>query len=97
MKELEHDLNLITEECSEIIKNLNKAQRFGLLEESPYDRKTNLQLIQEEVTDLICVIRYIREVHGIVIEMNPTEIQYENKKRKIDTFKIMSKELGKID
>jgi hypothetical protein len=42
----------ISEECSEVIKIVCKAQRFGLNDTHPTKRKRNIELLKEELADI---------------------------------------------
>ena len=47
-------LDLLQEECAEIIQIISKIRRFGFGSYNPYDpepRKTNLQLLNDELGD----------------------------------------------
>lgn len=57
MNRLEESLVLLTEECSEVIKEATKTLRFGL--DSTYTGKTNKENLETEIGDLIGVIHLI--------------------------------------
>lgn len=63
MNKEEYLLNLLTEECSEVIKRVSKALRFGLEDhysEDPNvigtDGPTNRERIVSEVRDVMCTL-----------------------------------------
>jgi NTP pyrophosphatase (non-canonical NTP hydrolase) len=49
---LDDALTRITEECSEVIKIVCKAQRFGLNDTHPAKEKRNIELLKEELADV---------------------------------------------
>lgn len=66
-------LDLIQEECSEIIQVISKIRRFGLESCNPYDsdRKTNRRLLNDELGDLALLIRYLEDkdvIDNLLIE-----------------------------
>jgi hypothetical protein len=50
-------LDLLQEECAEIIQIVSKIRRFGLYSYHPDDpnRTTNLDLLNNEVGDFLCI------------------------------------------
>ena len=61
MNRKEHLLTCLTEECSEVIKAVSKAQRFGLLDGYPDSGTTNEQDIQEEFAQAVAVMEMLEE------------------------------------
>lgn len=51
----------VIEECSELIKAICKAKRFGIDDKHPAKQKTNRQLILEEMADVEERIKAYRE------------------------------------
>ena len=51
-KKLDDALSRISEECSEIIKIVAKAQRFGLNDTNPAKKRKNIDLLCDELSDL---------------------------------------------
>lgn len=56
----EYMLTCLIEECSEIIKDATKAQRFGLDDIAPGSEQTNAEKIAHEVNDLIGIITMLK-------------------------------------
>lgn len=56
-------LDLVQEECAEIIQIISKIRRFGLDSYNPYDteRKSNQHLLNDELGDLCLLIRILEE------------------------------------
>lgn len=53
MTETEHLLNVLIEECAEVIQRATKAKRFGLWEIQPEQRLTNQERLVYELNDLV--------------------------------------------
>lgn len=49
-------LHLVQEECAETTQAISKIFRFGPLNSHPDREKTNIQELEEEVGDLLCLI-----------------------------------------
>lgn len=56
---LHYALNLVGEESAEIGQQSAKSLRFGLLGPVPRTGKTNLQTLQDEITDLVATLRVL--------------------------------------
>ena len=61
LNENEYLLTCITEECSEVIKAICKAFRFGIDHEYPSIGMTNKENIEHEIHDLLAVIYMLQE------------------------------------
>lgn len=66
---LDDALSRISEECSEVIKIVCKAQRFGLNDTHPAKGKRNIELLSEEMGD---VENAYRDSLRILRECQPT-------------------------
>ena len=55
------------EECSEVIEAVSKCFRFGIGE--VFSGKTNRERVEEEIGDLLCMIRLMSE-NGLIDEYN---------------------------
>lgn len=53
MTETEHLLDILIEECAEVIQRVTKAKRFGLYEVQPEQSLTNQERIVYELNDVI--------------------------------------------
>lgn len=50
------------EECAEVIQAISKIQRFGYANFNPDDpSENNLQILQREIGDMLCMIDLLRE------------------------------------
>lgn len=52
-------LNLIVEEASEVIKEVCKINDHGLDSYNPVTGETNVDLVRQELSDLLCVIDFL--------------------------------------
>jgi NTP pyrophosphatase (non-canonical NTP hydrolase) len=88
MKEFE-PLDILQEECAEVIQSISKIRRFGWNSFSPLTsvelQKTNLKHLIEEIGDVLAVIDIVQQVY----ELNPLLIQ-QAKERKFEKLKIWS-------
>jgi len=93
----EHILKKITEECSEVIKEISKAELFGMEDCEPGQELSNKEKIQDELADLLGAIELVCE-HGI---LNDREIfnreKVEAKKAKILKWLKYSQDKGITD
>lgn len=92
-----HLLKKITEECAEVIKEISKAELFGMEDCEPNQELTNQQKIQDELADLLGAIQLVCE-HGI---LNDREIfnteKIDAKKIKIKKWMKYSQDKGITD
>lgn len=49
-------LDILQEECAEVIQMVSKIRRFGLDEAHLKDGRTNREKLTEEIGDLLCMI-----------------------------------------
>lgn len=66
---LDDALARVAEECSEVIKIVCKAQRFGLNDHHPKKQKRNVDLLLEELND---VQEAANDLFRILNDMNPS-------------------------
>lgn len=78
-----HLLSCLSEECSEIIKNVCKAQRFGL--DSTYKDETNRDKIISELNDFMGVVRILQEIGTLPVGLFD-EDKMEAKRGKVMTY-----------
>ena len=79
-------LNILTEECAEVIQAISKVQRFGIDNTNPFSTETNREHLEQEIGDLLTMIDLLY-VKGMISNENVLEAQ----KRKIEKLKIWSK------
>ena len=49
-------MNILSEECAEVIQAISKCHRFGIDNLKPGKPKTNREHLEEEIGDLMCMI-----------------------------------------
>lgn len=94
----EHLLTILSEECSEIIKESSKALRFGLDDINPHSKSnlTNREKLINEFNDLFSVVQMLVE-DKILDDKNLLSIDaLKAKKEKVEKFLIYSKGVGKL-
>lgn len=62
-------LLILMEECSEVTQAVSKCLRFGLECKKPGDHRTNIQHLEEECGDLLCMIQLLID-SGIIDEQS---------------------------
>jgi len=84
MNRREHLLVVLSEECSEITKEVSKALRFGLDDHNPNDpTQNNAQRITKEVADFMGILEMLYDES--VID-RPILFDIEEKKKKVEYF-----------
>ena len=91
MNREQHLLVILSEECSEVIKDVSKALRFGLKDGYPKSNKTNSDNISSELTDLFAVVAMLVK-EGCIKEPNWKENGFLKKIKKIEKYLLYSKE-----
>lgn len=90
----DHLLTILSEECSEVIKEVSKSLRFGLKDFHPkYDNIPNDQRISNELCDLIAMVEMLQD-EGVIPELSRDKIEY--KKEKVKKYMEYSKKMGKL-
>lgn len=68
-KHQEECLNILQEECAEVIQAASKIKRFGVVGKRVDDTKTNIQHIETEIGDVLALIEMCQECGlGISVE-----------------------------
>lgn len=66
MKEkIDEVMNILSEECAEVIQAVSKINRFGMDNYKPGKPKTNRQHLEEELGDLMAMIDILQEMDVI--------------------------------
>jgi hypothetical protein len=85
----------LAEEASKISQIALKTARFGLANFHPGSKKTNRELIHQELTDLLAVVSALNNFHdlGYVVDTDLMEVRLN----KIQKYLGVSIELGKAN
>lgn len=63
MKEkIDEVMNILSEECAEVIQAVSKINRFGMDNYKPGKPKTNREHLEEELGDLMAMIDILQEM-----------------------------------
>lgn len=93
--DLSYNLNLLSEEASEVIQAVSKIIRFGEMSVSPYDNnQANIFLLIKEINDFMAVVELLQEHYGVPILCKD---QIDKKKAKIAEYKIYSQNEGLLE
>jgi NTP pyrophosphatase (non-canonical NTP hydrolase) len=69
MNNKEHEvMNILSEECAEVIQAISKCHRFGMDNVKPGKPKTNREHLEEELGDLLAMIDIMLEKNLITQE-----------------------------
>lgn len=91
---VEQLLDILIEECAEVIQRATKAKRFGITEVQPGHTQNATQRLNYELNDLAGVVALLQE-QGVDLEQVPELITA--KKEKVRHFLGYSQEQGTID
>jgi NTP pyrophosphatase (non-canonical NTP hydrolase) len=82
-------MNILSEECAEVIQAISKCHRFGLNNYKPGKPKTNCEHLEEEIGDLLAMVDILLDI-GVV---NQVSLEVA-KKAKIEKLKKWSNIYG---
>ncbi len=85
--ELHHieTINILQEECAEVIQAVSKIHRFGLDGDKPNTTQTNREHLEEELGDMLAMVDILSE-NGII---DYSKVEHY-KRAKIDKLKTWS-------
>jgi hypothetical protein len=83
------------EECAEVQQACSKALRFGLDSKCPISGMTNRLYIEDEVTDMACVVAAMEAMN--ILPVATTEKQVTAKSLKIMEYMDISRGLGTLE
>jgi NTP pyrophosphatase (non-canonical NTP hydrolase) len=72
------------EECAEVTQAISKVFRFGMDAEHPTTKKRNLQSLEEEVGDLLCMIDIM--IEKCIISDSNVNAARKAKREKLKTW-----------
>lgn len=79
-------MDILQEECAEVIQAVSKISRFGIDNYKPGKPKTNREHLEEELGDMLAMIDILKEMG--VVSLNNMEVA---KQAKIEKLKKWSK------
>lgn len=95
MDKEQYYLQLVAEECAEIIQVCSKATRFGIDNFPPKQpTATNRVRLKEEINDLLAVLQVLQDECGIDTEMEPELVS--KKINKVGKYTELSWTLNKV-
>lgn len=83
---LNEALDILVEECAEVIQSVCKIKRFGLNGTNPEKNKTNLDQLQHEIGDVAAMIEILQTQFNF-LDLEKIEAY---KKQKLEKLKIYS-------
>jgi NTP pyrophosphatase (non-canonical NTP hydrolase) len=92
MNSKEHEvMNILSEECAEVIQAISKCHRFGMDNFKPGKPKTNREHLEEELGDLLAMVDIMLE-KGIIVQEH-LDVAIKNKIEKLKEWStIFTKE-----
>jgi hypothetical protein len=87
----EHLLDILIEECAEVIQRATKAKRFGMNEIQPGQELSNEARIAYELNDIVAVADMLMPCDWMNADANEAKI------KKVEHFLEYSKECGMLD
>jgi NTP pyrophosphatase (non-canonical NTP hydrolase) len=78
-------MNILSEECAEVIQAISKCHRFGLDNFKPGKPKTNCEHLEEELGDLLAMVDILIKMQ--VVDASTLEVA---KRAKIEKLKKWS-------
>lgn len=82
-------LNCLAEECVEVAQRASKAIRFGLMEVQPGQGLTNKVRLEQELEDLLGVMR--------MLKLNPNPMMFKKKEERVEKYMAYSRDLGRVE
>lgn len=82
-------LTCLAEEAVEVAQRATKAARFGLDEVQPGQGLTNKVRLEQELEDLLGVMR--------MLNLNPNPQMFRKKEERVEKYMAYSRELGMVE
>jgi len=92
MNRREHLLTILAEECSELAQETSKAIRFGINEQRDLPT-SNRERMHKEFNDILALIAMLNDEEPSIC-VGRHEKMIRDKKAKVETYLLYSKELG---
>ena len=84
-------MDILQEECAEVIQAISKCRRFGLNNIKPSKQKTNLECLEEEIGDLMAMVDILVEKN--ILSIDHLEVAKQAKKEKLKVWSKIYEEL----
>lgn len=92
MTRTEHLLDILIEECAEVIQRATKAKRFGLNEKQPEHLLDNAERLTFELADLYAVVEMLEECDALTTPHYLSSPVLNAKKQKVEKYLAYSAE-----
>ena len=93
-KSVNEAMLILQEECAEVTQAVSKVFRFGF--DSEHQGKTNKEMLEEEIGDLLCMIDIL--IEQCVINDEEVNIARKNKRQKLKKWsKVLRDDNTPID
>ena len=83
-------MDILQEECAEVIQIVSKIRRFGIDEIHLKSGISNRQMLCEEVGDVLCMIDLLRELK--ILDGSGMQSAVRNKRKKLEQWSNIFKE-----
>jgi NTP pyrophosphatase (non-canonical NTP hydrolase) len=77
-------MDILQEECAEVVQAISKCRRFGLNNIKPGKDRTNLECLEEEIGDLMAMVDIL--VEKDILSYHNLEIAQKAKKEKLKVW-----------
>jgi NTP pyrophosphatase (non-canonical NTP hydrolase) len=83
-------MDILQEECAEVIQIVSKIRRFGIDEIHLKRGMSNREMLCEEVGDVLCMVELLRELE--IIDDASIQSAVQNKRKKLEQWSTIFKE-----
>jgi NTP pyrophosphatase (non-canonical NTP hydrolase) len=77
-------MDILQEECAEVIQIVSKIRRFGIDETHLKRGMSNRELLCEEVGDVLCMVELLRELK--ILDDASIQAAVQNKRKKLQQW-----------
>lgn len=90
MNKLQEILDILQEECAEVIQEVSKCRRFGLDNTNPINGILHKDLLSQEIGDIICLVDILVEQN--VISRSDILLSRDRKREKLKQWSNIFKD-----
>ena len=65
LEKIDEIMNILSEECAEVIQAISKCNRFGIDNLKPGKPKTNREHLEEELGDLLAMVELLQSIEVV--------------------------------